>query len=200
MVVVKLKERERVDTRGRIVAAASSLFDRDGMERVTVDAIASEAKIGKDTVDTHFDGKDDIAIALLIEADRKALDAIALLPRQGMSVAEALDAAAWMLLDSKAPHPEYVRAFLCRLFGAEAMASELTDYFAALDDAIQALFERLLARPGMRRALPAETLVLSFRSMHMGLLTQWLIEGAPHGGTRALTRRQSALLAKGLAL
>jgi AcrR family transcriptional regulator len=200
MAVVKLKERERVDTRGRIVAAASRLFDRDGMDGVTVDAIASEARIGKPTVDSHFDGKDDIAIALLIEADRKALDAIALLPKEGMSVAEALDAAAWMLLDSKSPHPDCVRAFLCRLFGVEVMAPELTDYLAALDDAIRALFERLLARPGMRRALPAETLVLSFRSMHMGLLTQWLIEGAPYASARILTRRQSGLLAKGLAL
>jgi AcrR family transcriptional regulator len=199
MVVVKLKGRERVDARGRI-GAASNLFEREGMDAVAGDAIAADARIGKDAADTHVEDRNDIAIALLIEADRKALDSIALLPRQGMSVAEALDAAAWMLLDSKAPHPDHVRAFLCRLFGAEVMAPELADYFASFDDVVQTLFERLLARPGMRRGLPAETLVLSFRSMHMGLLSQWLIEGAPYDRTRALTRRQSALLAKGLAL
>jgi AcrR family transcriptional regulator len=200
MAVVKLKERERVDTRGRIVAAAARLSDRDGMERVTLDAIATEAEIGKSTVDTHFDGKDDIAIALLIEADRKAFGEIALLPKEGMSVAEAIDAAAWTLLERKAPHGPCVRTFLCRLFGSDAMPADLTNHLRALDLAIEALFERLLARPGMRRALPAETLVLSFRSMYMGLLTQWLIEGAPYESTRVLTRRHGALLAKGLML
>ncbi len=200
MSVVSLRERKRVDTRGRIVAAASKLFDRDGLDEVTVDAIASEADIGKGTVYNYFEAKEDIVVALLVELNRQALAAIAPLPAQGMSVAEALDAAAWKLLENKADHRPYVRAFLCRQFATEELPPELADYYDQLDAAVEALFDRLLARPGMRRALPVDTLVLSFRTMHMGLLAQWATEGPPYASTRVVTRRHMALLAKGLML
>jgi AcrR family transcriptional regulator len=200
MTVVSLRDRKRVDTRGRIVAAASTLFDRHGLEDVTVDAIATAADIGKGTVYNYFEAKEDIIVALLVDLDRKALAEMASLPAQGMSVAEALDAAAWRLIDNKAEYRPYVKAFLSRMFAAEEVSPELADYYDQLDEAVEALFERLLARPGMRRALPVDTLVLSFRTMHMGLMAQWAMEGPPYAAARVLTRRHMALLAKGLVL
>lgn len=200
MTAVGLRERKRIDTRSRIMAAASRLFVQRGIEAVTVDEIAAEADIGKGTVYNYFEAKEDIVVAMVVELDRAALTAMAEIPRQGMSVAEALDAAAWRLIDNKAEYLPLVRVFLSRRFAAAEAAPELADFNDQLDEALNALFERLLARPGMKRALPPDTLVLSFRCMHLGLTAQWALEGPPYATARMLTRRHMALLAKGLEL
>lgn len=200
MTTVGLRERKRIDTRGRIMAAASGLFLKRGLESVTVDEIAAAADVGKGTVYNYFEAKEDMVVAMVVELDRAALTSLAEIPRQGMSVAEALDAAAWRLIENKADALPLVRVFLARLFQAEAPAPELADYYDQLDETLTALFNRLLARPGMKRALPVDTLVLSFRSMHLGLSAQWALEGPPYATARMLTRRHMALLAKGLEL
>lgn len=200
MTEVTLRERKRVDTRARILDAASRLFVERGIEEVTVDEIATEADVGKGTVYNYFGAKEDMVVAFLVELDRQALDAIALLPRPGMSVAEALDAAAWRFLEDKPPHREFVRTYLARLFSSDDSAFELAQFQAQLDEALAALFERLISRPGMRRSTPIPELVLSFRTMQLGLMSLWAIEGPPFIGARMLTRRHMALLAKGLEL
>ena len=200
MTAVGLRERKRIDTRSRIMAAASGLFLQRGIDSVTVDEIAAAADVGKGTVYNYFEAKEDMVVAMVVELDRAALTSLAEIPRQGMSVAEALDAAAWRLIENKADALPLVRVFLARLFQAEAPAPELAEYYDQLDEALTALFSRLLARPGMKRALPVDTLVLSFRSMHLGLSAQWALEGPPYATARMLTRRHMALLAKGLEL
>jgi len=200
MTAVGLRERKRLDTRQRIVGAASALFAARGIGAVTVDEIAHAADVGKGTVYNYFEAKEDILVALVVELDLAALATIAEIPRQGMSVAEALDAALWRMIENKADHLPYVRGALSRVFAADAPAPELSDYSDQFDLALSALFERLLARPGMKRALPVDTLVLSFRSMHLGLSAQWALEGPPYATARMLSRRHMALLAKGLEL
>lgn len=58
-------ERDRSDTRGRILRAAYALFYRQGFARVSVDAIADGAGVTKRTVYYHFDSKDEIIAAVL---------------------------------------------------------------------------------------------------------------------------------------
>ena len=179
---------------------ACELFSHRGIEAVTVDEIASAADVGKGTVYNYFAAKEDIVVAFLVELDREALTAMAQLPAQGMSVAEALDAAAWSLLEYKPPHRAFVRAFLARVFAADQFAYELVEFQAQLDEALGALFRRLLARPGMRRTVSVEEQVLSFKTMHFGLSAIWVLEGPPFATARMLTRRHMTLLAKGLEL
>jgi AcrR family transcriptional regulator len=198
MTNVGLRERKRVDTRNRIVTAAANLFRQRGLDEVTVDEIAAAADVGKGTVYNYFEAKEDIVVALVVELDRAALATIGELPRQGMSVAEALDAALWRMIDNKAEHLPYVRVALSRIFAADVPAPELSEFSDQFDLVLAALFERLLARPGMKRALPVDTLVLSFRSMHLGLSAGWALEGPPYATARMLSRRHMALLAKGL--
>ncbi len=200
MTTVGLRERKRLDTRNRIVGAASKLFAKSGIDAVTVDEIAGAADVGKGTVYNYFEAKEDIVVALLVELDRAALATIAEIPRQGMSVAEALDTAPWRLIDNKAEYLPYVRVYLSRLFAAEIAAPELAEFSDQVDLALAALFERLLARPGMRRSTPVAELVLSFKTMNLGLTAIWVLEGPPFIGARMLTRRHMFLLAKGLEL
>jgi AcrR family transcriptional regulator len=200
MTKVGVRERKKADTRGRIIESAVRLFGERGIEEVTVDEIAVAADVGKGTVYNYFGAKEDIIVAFLVDLDRNALANMARLPAPGMSVAEALDAAAWSLLEEKPPYRAFVRAFLARTFASDRFAFELVEFQAKLDEALTALFERLLARPGMRRSTPVPELVLSFKTMNLGLTAIWALEGPPFIGARMLTRRHMLLLAKGLEL
>ena len=110
------------------------------------------------------------------------------------------EGAAWSLLEEKPPYRAFVRAFLQRTFAPDQFAFELAEFQSLLDNALSALFERLLARPGMRRSTPIPELVLSFKTMVFGLTAIWVLEGPPFIGARMLTRRHMFLLAKGLEL
>lgn len=200
MTKVGIRERKKASTRQRILESAVELFGSRGIEAVTVDEIAAAADVGKGTVYNYFGAKEDIIVAFLVELDRKALERIATLPAPGMSVAEALDAAAWSLMEEKPPHRAFVRAFLQRMFAPDQFVFELAAFQAQMDEALTALFERLLARPGMRRSTPIAELVLSFKTMALGLTAIWVLEGPPFIGARMLTRRHMSLLAKGLEL
>lgn len=65
--------RERADAarnRGRILAAAAELFGEHGVDRVSLDAIAERASVGKGTVFRRFGDKAGLAAALLDDRDR----------------------------------------------------------------------------------------------------------------------------------
>lgn len=65
------------DTRARIVKAAASLFYREGIGRVSVDAVAKKAGVTKRTLYYHFDSKDALAAAYLEARDQPAIDEMA---------------------------------------------------------------------------------------------------------------------------
>lgn len=54
-----------ISTRERIVAAANRLFYRDGIGRVSVDAVAGEAGLTKRSLYYHFKSKDELIAAYL---------------------------------------------------------------------------------------------------------------------------------------
>ena len=199
MTRVTLRERKKASTRERILAAACELFERRGIAAVTVEEIAAAAEVGKGTVYNYFAAKEDIVVSFLIELDREALETMALLPADGMDAAEALDAAAWSLLEHKAPYREFVRAFFARTFAPDNFAHETQQFQLLLDTALGALFERLpLEDAGRPPAMSREDFVMSFKTMHFGIGAVWTFEGPPFATARALCRRHMALLAKGL--
>jgi len=57
--------RNPADTRGRILAAATRLFYRQGIRAVPMDGVAEEAGVTKRTLYYHFDSKDDLVVAYL---------------------------------------------------------------------------------------------------------------------------------------
>lgn len=66
---------ENLSTRERIVAAANTLFYREGIRGVSVDAVAEEAGITKRSLYYHFKSKDDLIEAYLGYRDQPNLDA-----------------------------------------------------------------------------------------------------------------------------
>jgi AcrR family transcriptional regulator len=78
------RERETVERRDAILAAARDLFFEHGIHRTTVDDVAARAEVAKGTVYLYFESKETILAHLLLEG----LDAL------GESLAEAFDEAA----------------------------------------------------------------------------------------------------------
>jgi len=61
--MVRQAERKR-QTRETLLQAARRLFDRDGYEATSIDAIVAEADVAKGTFYQHFDGKIAVVLAL----------------------------------------------------------------------------------------------------------------------------------------
>ena len=81
--------------RSRILDAADRLMVRTGYQKMTIDAVAAEASIGKGSVYLHFDSKEEVALSCL---DRM--------------VDELLEQLRELATDSR-PVPERLRAMLC---------------------------------------------------------------------------------------
>ncbi|WP_225997472.1 TetR/AcrR family transcriptional regulator [Myceligenerans pegani] len=62
---------DAVRNRGKVLDAAERLFARDGVERVTMQAVAKEAGVGVGTLYRGFTDKAGLALALLDERERR---------------------------------------------------------------------------------------------------------------------------------
>jgi AcrR family transcriptional regulator len=201
MTEVGLRARKRKAARDAIVAQAVRLFSERGVDGVTIDEIAAAADVGKGTVYTHFAAKEDILAAFLLELDRAALDGLADIARRAPTVVAALIEASWSLLDNKAAHHGFVRAFLGRLFAGGRFAEDLTEFQAAMDQAMTDFFDILSARadlPDRPVAAATSELVLTFKTLQLGLSALWAIEGPPFAGARRLSEIEMNLFARGL--
>src|SRR3954470_9248326 len=70
---------ERADAarnRRRILAAAAELIEENGVERVSMDAIAAQAGVGKGTLFRRFGDRSGLVMALLDERTREFQDAL----------------------------------------------------------------------------------------------------------------------------
>src|SRR5256885_5192822 len=70
---------ERADAarnRRRILAAAAQLFDEHGVERVSMEAIATQAGVGKGTLFRRFGDRSGLVMALLDERTREFQEAL----------------------------------------------------------------------------------------------------------------------------
>lgn len=71
--------RERADAarnRAAVLEAAAALFAEDGVDNVSLDAIAARARVGKGTIFRRFGDKAGLAVALLDERERELQERI----------------------------------------------------------------------------------------------------------------------------
>jgi len=64
---MSLRERKKLQTRHRLLTAATELFAERGFDKVSVAEIAEAAEVSKMTVFNYFDGKEDLVLAPLAE-------------------------------------------------------------------------------------------------------------------------------------
>lgn len=156
--------------RARILDAADRLLIRHGFQRMTVDAIAGDAGIGKGSVYLHFDTKEDVALSCI--------------DRMAEGVTERLQAIA----ATRAPAVERLRAMLRqRVMGRFDYARR---HARSLDAHLAAMRPALLERRAGHFDREARLLD---RVVEEGRRAGTLPGAPPHAG-RALVTATNALL------
>lgn len=194
------RERKHVALRARIVSTGIDLFSRHGIGNVTVDHIADVADIGKGTIYNYFQAKEDILVAYMVDVERQVQKRIPDLA----SSKKPLDA---ILIDFlrfqfhlKKPYHQFVRVFMAQMF---ARTDEFRPYMMemqkAIDPPLRRLFQGLQERSLIRREVNTEALIMIFKTMHMGLVMLWAIEGPPFQGTYEVLKQQVSLFCEGIA-
>ena len=69
------------DVRQKILDAAEQRLWRYGFKKTTIDEIASDAGVGKGTVYLHFDGKEEIGLAIISEYKKRGLERVEAIAR-----------------------------------------------------------------------------------------------------------------------
>ena len=64
--VSERKKEERLLRKKRIIAAALTVFDRDGIEKTTMEEIAAEAGFGKATLYYYYPSKNDVYMTVMV--------------------------------------------------------------------------------------------------------------------------------------
>jgi AcrR family transcriptional regulator len=97
-----LRERKKVQTRDRLIAAALELCDEQGFEATTVDQISDAADISPRTFNRYFATKEDVVLAPVEDMIVAMADALDAQPRTGNEI-EALVNAQVQILGGKCP-------------------------------------------------------------------------------------------------
>jgi len=110
--VASRRERERQLRRETIIEAAQALFEQKGFERTTVEEIADEAELGKGTIYSYFNNKEEIYIAIL----EKKLDFLEEKMREAVANSESAVDALYGLYEAFIKYHRGRKGFIDTLF------------------------------------------------------------------------------------
>ena len=193
------RQRNKLQTRERIIDAAIQIFAEQGIEAATVDAIAGAADVGKGTIYNYFRTKEDIVVAFLVDVERRVQHEVGGIVFRGRTLESILIASIEMQFKMKAPYHAFVRVFLAQMFGrTAAFLPWMQQLQAVIDPPLDELFTRLQERGLVRHDIRISQLVQVFKVMHLGMTSLWAIEGPPWTGTTSLVRLQIRLFCHGL--
>ncbi len=166
-----LRERKKLERRRLIESTALELFERDGFDATTVEAIAAACDIAPRTFFSYFATKDDLVLADYADRLQRILDAFAARPA---------DEPAWRALQ---------RAFASVAADYEAQRDELRARFAIMATAPSvrarslelqlgwefALAERLAERADVADSTMAQLLAGTALAIMRTTLREWLV-------------------------
>src|SRR5262245_37929530 len=193
------RQRKKDAVRSRIVAIAIELFSARGIDDVTVEQIADGADIGKGTIYNYFQTKEDIVVAFIVGFEREVQAKL----QRFTSSRRRLDA---LLTDFirlefrlKERHYRFTRVFLAQMFfRPEQFLPYMVEIQKAVDPTVENLFRSLQARGIVRGDLKFEDLILSFKTVVLGLTALWAIEGPPFRAATRLVQEQMKIFCEGI--
>jgi TetR/AcrR family transcriptional regulator of autoinduction and epiphytic fitness len=193
------RARKKAATRAQIVAEAIRLFSARGIDAVTVDQIAAAADIGKGTIYNYFQTKEDIVLAFMIDLERNVQARLRDFKSRRRSVADVLVDFVQTQFQMKEPHHAFVRVFLGHMF---LHTEQFLPYMAAMqnviDPPLEALFRTLQQRGSIRADVDLPDLILVFKTIQLGLIALWAIEGPPFRQVARTVEREIMLFCTGL--
>lgn len=132
------RERNKLEKRARIVAAARDLFERNGFVETTTQQIAAAADIGSGTLFLYADSKEDLLVMVFHDEMLATVQRIFAEPPAGKTMAERLMTAFNQMADYHARDPELARMLLKELVvpGSPARRSDIDELMEAIFDGI----------------------------------------------------------------
>lgn len=170
-----LRARKKVDTARRIETAALDLFERDGFDRTTVEAIAAAADISPRTFFHYFATKEDVVLADYSERLERVTRNLESQPPRTPPWKALAAAFAASASDYEAEQDAIVRRFRI-MFAAPTVFARSLQLQAGWEDAVAAvLAERMGSADGaLEPRLLAATALAAMRSA----MRHWLATGA----------------------
>jgi AcrR family transcriptional regulator len=173
------REESKALTRSRLMEAAGKVFACRGLERATVDEVASEAGYTKGAFYAHFESKEALFLAMLDERFAERLDEIDRVLESGAPVAEQARMAGQEFSDHLAGNPEWSRLFFefaVQALRDERFRAELVARQRALRERIAAGFRNHVEAVGAESPLPAELVAAMTYAMADGFALARLLE------------------------
>jgi TetR/AcrR family transcriptional regulator of autoinduction and epiphytic fitness len=193
------RQRKKEAVRSQIIASSIELFSVHGIEGVTVDQIAETADIGKGTIYNYFQTKEDIVVAFIVDFERQVQAELHRFTSSRRRLDAILTDFIRLQFRLKERHHRFTRVFLAQMFlRTEAFLPYMIEIQKVVDPPLESLFRNLQDRGIMRSDLRLEDLILSFKTMVMGLTALWAVEGPPFHATEHLLGEQMKMFCEGI--
>jgi AcrR family transcriptional regulator len=197
--VASRRERKKIAARSRILSAAIDLFSRRGLDAVTMDEIAAAADVGKGTIYNYFAAKEDIVVAFMADLEARLAPRIARFRPGKRPVDRVLADYVLLHFRLKEPYHAFVRVFLAQMFvDTGGFLPYLVEMQKYIDPPLQSLFAALEERRALRAGIDIPELILSFKTMHLGLTALWAVEGPPFEQTTRVVGQQMQFFTEGI--
>jgi AcrR family transcriptional regulator len=193
------RERSKAAIRGRIITAGIELFSERGIADVTVDEIAGAADIGKGTIYNYFAAKEDIVVAFIVDQEARVQRRVPRLAELNKPLQTILTRFLRIQFRIRRPYHRFMRVFLAQMFQRTDQfmpyMAEMQKYF---DPPLEALFAGLQQRQIIRADIGIPELIVTFKTIHLGLTALWAVEGPPFRGTMKVLNQEMQLFSEGL--
>jgi hypothetical protein len=99
----------------------------------------------------------------------------------------------------KKPYHRFVRVFMAQMFArTEEFLPYMVEMQKEIDPPLRRLFGGLQNRRLIRQDVNIEALITIFKTMHMGLVMLWSMEGPPFRGAEQIVRQEIKLFCEGM--
>jgi TetR/AcrR family transcriptional regulator of autoinduction and epiphytic fitness len=198
-IVINRRERKRVALRAQILSTGIDLFSRHGVGAVTIDEIAAAADVGKGTVYNYFSTKEDIVVAFMADLEARLAPKVARFAPGNRPLHRILADYILLHFRLKQPYHAFVRVFLAQMFlDTERFIPYMLEMQKYIDPPLQSLFTMLQDRGLLCVDIDLAQLIMSFKTMHLGLTALWAVEGPPFRQTVQTVRQQMQFLSEGI--
>ena len=171
------RERKKMLVRSRILSTAIKLFSHSGLEAVTIDEIAVAADVGKGTVYNYFATNEHrCSLHGRSGGEHGTRDQPFRAGEAAVHRARPTAASDFRL---KEPYHAFVRVFLAQMF---MDTDRFLPYMVEIRNTSippQSLFATFEKRGLLRADIDISQLIMSFKTMHLGLTALWAVESPP---------------------
>lgn len=193
------RERKKSTIRQQIISAGIKLFSERGISEVTVDQIAEAADVGKGTIYNYFAAKEDIVVAFIVEQESRVQKRVPAFAAAEGPVRKILTDYLLFQFRLRRPYHRFVRVYLAQMFlRTEQFLPYMIEMQKSFDPSLENLFRGLQQRELIRADVDISDLVVTFKTIHMGLTALWAVEGPPFKATTRVLKQEMQLFSEGL--